>query len=80
MSDYKYLVDVMTLEKPMRVPREVVEQIKGALGRKLIRRMKLDAVNCPVTGKLTPFLVCFSCKNFVRRVSGKVYCRGLPLS
>ena len=79
MSDCKYVVDVIKLENAMRVPREVEEQIRRAVGRKLIRRMKLDAVNCPVTGKLTPFLICFSCKNFIRRVTGKVYCRGLPL-
>ncbi len=79
MSNHKFIVEVKTLEKSMRVPKELVEQIRKAVGRKMISRMRKEAVECPVTGELTPFLQCFNCKNFIRRVMGKVYCRGLPL-
>jgi len=79
MSDYKYVVEVLTLDKPLRVPRDIQNELKGVVGRKMLRKMKSEAVECPVRGKLTPFLVCFTCKNFVRRFSGKVHCRGLPL-
>ena len=79
MDDYKYLVPVRMLEHAKRLPKEVTQSVKGAVGRKMLSRMKKEVVDCPVLGVERPFLVCFSCSNFVRRVSGKVYCRGLPL-
>lgn len=79
MADYKYVVEVSTLDRAMRVPRDIQSELKGVVGGKMLRRMKLEAVECPVRGRLTPFLICFTCKNFVRRFSGKVHCRGLPL-
>lgn len=79
MSDYKHVVEVLTMDKALRVPQNIQRELKGVVGRKMLRRMKSEAVECPVKGNMTPFLVCFSCKNFIRRFSGKVHCRGLPL-
>jgi len=79
IKDYKYEVSIIRLEKAMRVPRELSEQLKGVLSAKRIRELKKDAVNCPVQGKIVPFLQCFVCKNFVRRVRGVVHCRGESL-
>ncbi len=80
MSEHRYIVEVRQVNRSMRVPREVVEEIRRAVGRKMISRMRREVVECPVTGKTTPFLICFTCKNFIRRVMGKVYCRGQPLN
>jgi len=78
-NEAKYVVEVIQLERAPRTPKELQEQLKG-LGRKTLARMKKEAVDCPVLGKRVPFLQCYFCKNFIRRVYGKVYCKGLPLT
>ncbi len=77
--DYRYEVPVEQLPRAMRVPRELSEQLKGALSKKKISQMKKEAVYCPVLKKKVSFLQCFFCPNFVRRVRGIVYCKGEPL-
>ncbi len=67
---------VKTLEKPLKVPKEKLEEFKGVLSRGMISRMKKEAVDCPVKGRLVPFFECFTCERFVRRVRGEVYCKG----
>ena len=80
MSDYKYIVEVIKLDKPIRVPRKYSEKFKGILSARKIRRMKYEAVECPVMKKRVAFLECYFCPNFVRRVMGLVYCRGNALN
>jgi len=70
---------VLQLEKAMRVPKKLTEDLKKALSRKMISRMKKEAVDCPVLGKRVAFLQCYACPNFIRRVRGIVYCRGEKL-
>ena len=69
-------VKVKTLEKPARIPRERLEEFKGILSRSMINRMKREAVDCPVKKQTIPFLECFTCENFLRRVKGEIYCKG----
>jgi hypothetical protein len=38
--------------------------------------MRREWISCPVFGKDLPFLVCFNCPNFIRRVRGVVDCAG----
>ena len=78
-EDHKYEVLVKRLDKPLKVPRELSKKLSG-LSSRLLSRMKREAVDCPVMGKEVPFLQCYFCPNFVRRVMGVVHCRGLPLS
>jgi len=78
-EDHKYEVLVKRLDKPLKVPRELSKKLSG-LSRKLLLRMKREAGDCPVMGREVPFLQCYFCPNFVRRVMGVVHCRGLPLS
>lgn len=78
--EWKYEVPIIPLERALRVRRELVEQLRGALSRKMISKMKKEAVDCPVLDSRVSFLECYNCKNFIRRVRGVVYCRGLPLS
>jgi hypothetical protein len=75
-TDAKYNVQVRLAEKVIRVPKELVADLKGAAGGKFLARMKKEAVDCPVKGKTVSFVECFGCKNFLRRVKGEVGCKG----
>ncbi len=78
-KDWKYEIPVIPLEKSMRVPRKLTQELKGILSSKMIARMKKEAVDCPVLNKRVSFLQCYNCPNFVRRVKGIIYCRGHPI-
>jgi len=79
MSDWKYEVSVISLERAMRVPKALSEELKNLPSKKMLRKMKREAVDCPVRGKRVSFVECYLCPNFVRRVRGIVYCRGEEL-
>src|SRR6059058_4116551 len=76
----KYVVQIVVPEKPPPTPKQFVQDLKGVAGGKQIARMKKEAVACPVLNKTVSFVQCFACPNFIRRVKGRVDCRGLPLS
>jgi len=76
----KYVVEIFSPEKPPPTAKQYVDELKGVAGGKQIARMKKEAVACPVLNKTVSFVQCFACPNFIRRVKGKVDCRGLPLS
>lgn len=75
-QDAKFLVEVKLGEKAFRVPAEVTKSVKGVISRKMLSRMKKEFVNCPVTTSAVPFLLCFTCPSFLRRVKGMVHCLG----
>jgi hypothetical protein len=52
-------------------------KIKG-VSAKMLKRMKLEAVDCPVLNQEVGFLQCYVCKNFFSRTMGKTYCKGDP--
>lgn len=78
-KDYKYVVKVIELDKPIKVSKEAQEALKGVASGKMLAKMRKEAVDCPVLNKRVPFLECFSCKNFQRRFKGEVQCIGEPL-
>jgi hypothetical protein len=53
-------------------------KLKG-VSPKMLKRMKLEAVDCPVLVQEVGFVQCYVCKNFNSRITGQVYCRGDPL-
>jgi hypothetical protein len=53
-------------------------KLKG-VSPKMLKRMKLEAVDCPVLEKEIGFVQCYVCSNFHSRISGKVFCKGEPL-
>lgn len=75
----KYFVKVFEKNGAIKVSKEIQENLKGVLSKKMIAKMKREAVNCPVLNKEVPFLECFICNNFIRRIRGEVQCAGLPL-
>ena len=75
----KYLVEVKAPERGLATRKEDIQALKGVVGGKMLAKMKKEAVDCPVKGKTVSFVECFACKNFMRRVKGKVDCKGEPL-
>ena len=79
MSDHKYEVEIIRLQRALRVPKEYKEYLKQLYSNKVVSKFSKDAVNCPVLGKQLSFLLCMGCPNYVRRFKGTVHCRGEPI-
>ena len=96
MSDelkFKYEVEIKSTEKRQMLSKEVKEELKQSgmmdekgklkikgVSPKMLKRMKLEYVDCPVFEKEIQFIPCFVCPNFQSRVMGKVLCKGDKLS
>ncbi|HEX2615431.1 MAG TPA: hypothetical protein VHL10_08045 [Nitrososphaera sp.] len=88
----KHLVPIKPVEKSIKLTDEAKAELqsvgmmdeKGKLklkgvSPKMLKRMKLEAVDCPVLNKETAFVQCYVCRNYHSRIMGKVYCKGDPL-
>jgi len=75
----KYIIEVNLLPRAKKVSKETLAEVKGAIGGKRLTRMKKEGIDCPVLKQTVSFLECFTCKNFLRRVKGKVECAGSEL-
>lgn len=88
----KYTVPVKQVEKGIKLTDEAKVELqsigmmddKGKLklkgvSPKMLKRMKLEAVDCPVLNRELGFIQCYVCKNFNSRITGQVNCRGDPL-
>jgi hypothetical protein len=93
IPDTKYIVPVKAVEKNIKLDDKAKSELqaigmmdeKGKLklkgvSPKMLKRMKLEAVDCPVLEKELGFIQCYVCSNFQSRIMGKVYCKGEPLS
>jgi len=79
VSEVKYELDIVVNQKPFRIPKDKLSGYKGVISGRKLAQMKKEAVSCPVKEENVPFLECYNCENFMRRVRGKVYCLGNPL-
>ncbi len=79
MSDHKYELQVIRLQRAIRISKKYKEKLKNLYGNKVISKFSKDAVDCPVLKKRVSFLVCMGCPNYVRRFKGYVHCKGDPL-
>jgi hypothetical protein len=92
-TDTKFVVPIKGVEKSIKLDERAKSELqavgmmdeKGKLklkgvSPKMLKRMKLEAVDCPVFNKELGFIQCYVCSNFQSRISGKVYCKGEPLS
>ncbi|MEM3008039.1 MAG: hypothetical protein QXW37_01115 [Candidatus Nitrosotenuis sp.] len=90
--EHKFEVEVKTSEKSQKIPDDVKEELKSSgmmddkgklklkgVSPKMLKRMKLEYVDCPVLKSDVHFIQCFVCPNFQSRVTGKVLCKGDPL-
>ena len=88
----KYLVQIKPVEKSIKLTDKAKAELqsvgmmdeKGKLklkgvSPKMLKRMKLEAVDCPVLNAETAFVQCYVCPNYHSRITGKVYCKGDPL-
>ena len=75
MKFAKYKVEVKVLSKALPIDKEVSDEFKG-IGSRVFSRMRKEAVECPVEARIVPFLKCFTCRNYIRRVRGIVDCKG----
>ena len=93
VPDTKFLVPVKGVEKSIKLDDRAKSELqaigmmdaKGKLklkgvSPKMLKKMKLEAVDCPVFEKELGFIQCYVCSNFHSRIMGKVYCKGEPLS
>ena len=89
---HKYEVPVKAVAKAIKLSDQTKEELKSSgmmddkgklklkgVSPKMLKRMKEEAVDCPVVKNELPFIQCFVCPNFQSRVSGKVLCKGDPL-
>jgi hypothetical protein len=88
----KYTVPVKQVEKGIKLTDEAKVELQGigmmddkgklklkGVSPKMLKRMKLEAVDCPVLNREIGFIQCYVCKNFNSRITGQVNCRGDPL-
>ena len=87
--DYKYEVDIKSREASKRLSVDLKLILKEAgmmdekgkiklkgVSLKMLKRMKMEYVECPVLKEEIHFLQCFVCPNFQSRVTGQVLCKG----
>jgi len=74
VKEAKFVIEVKKADKPLRLEKGVSEALKGVMGRRLLNRR--EYVECPLKKDKVPFLRCFVCKSFIRRIRGYVYCSG----
>lgn len=88
----KYEVPIKPVEKSLKISDRAKSELKSSgmmdekgklklkgVSPKMLKRMKLEAVDCPVFKKELGFVECYVCSNFHSRISGIVYCKGEPL-
>ncbi|MFB5598793.1 MAG: hypothetical protein ACE5SW_01010 [Nitrososphaeraceae archaeon] len=88
----KFIVPIKLSEKTTKLTEDTKKELKTigmmdekgklklkGVSPKMLKRMKLESVDCPVLNREVPFIQCYVCKNFHSRITGKVYCRGEPL-
>ncbi|MGI0045171.1 MAG: hypothetical protein ACRD47_15810 [Nitrososphaeraceae archaeon] len=91
-TETKFLVPVKQVENSVKLSNEAKDELKSigmmddkgklklkGVSPRMLRRMKLESVDCPVLQSEIGFIQCYVCRNFHSRVSGQVYCRGDPL-
>ena len=90
--DTKYEVPIKQVEKTLKVSDRAKAELKSSgmmddkgklklkgVSPKMLKRMKLESVDCPVFKQELGFVQCYVCSNFHSRISGVVYCKGDPL-
>lgn len=90
--DTKYEVPIKQVEKTLKISDRAKAELKSSgmmddkgklklkgVSPKMLKRMKLESVDCPVFKQELGFVQCYVCNNFHSRISGVVHCKGDPL-
>ena len=88
----KYEVQIKQVEKTLKISDRAKAELKSSgmmddkgklklkgVSPKMLKRMKLESIDCPVFKQELGFVQCYVCSNFHSRISGVVYCKGDPL-
>ena len=88
----KYEVPIKQVEKTLIISDRAKAELKSSgmmdekgklklkgVSPKMLKRMKLESIDCPVFKQELGFVQCYVCSNFHSRISGVVYCKGDPL-
>jgi len=88
----KYEVPIKQVEKSLKISDRAKAELKSSgmmdekgklklkgVSPKMLKRMKLESIDCPVFKQELGFVQCYVCSNFHSRISGVVYCKGEPL-
>jgi hypothetical protein len=88
----KYEVPIKPVEKSLKISDRAKTELKNSgmmdekgklklkgVSPKMLKRVKLESIDCPVFKKELGFVECYVCSNFHSRISGVVYCKGDPL-
>lgn len=88
----KYEVPIKQVEKTLKISDRAKAELKASgmmddkgklklkgVSPKMLKRMKLESIDCPVFKQELGFVQCYVCSNFHSRISGIVYCKGDPL-
>ena len=68
-------IPVKKVDKTIRVPREVREEIKRLGIERKVRFMKKELVFCPLANKEQSPMICMTCEYFARRIKGVIHCK-----
>jgi hypothetical protein len=90
--DTKYEVPIKQVEKILKISDRAKAELKASgmmddkgklklkgVSPKMLKRMKLESIDCPVFKQELGFVQCYVCSNFHSRISGVVFCKGDPL-
>jgi hypothetical protein len=90
--DTKYEVPIKQVEKTLKISDRAKAELKASgmmddkgklklkgVSPKMLKRMKLESIDCPVFKQELGFVQCYVCSNFHSRISGVVFCKGDPL-
>ncbi|HKX97301.1 MAG TPA: hypothetical protein VJL78_05650 [Candidatus Nitrosocosmicus sp.] len=90
--DTKYEVPIKQVDKTLKISDRAKAELKSSgmmddkgklklkgVSPKMLKRMKLESIDCPVFKQELGFIQCYVCSNFHSRISGVVYCKGDPL-
>jgi len=88
----EYEVPIKQVEKSLKISDRAKAELKSSgmmdekgklklkgVSPKMLKRMKLESIDCPVFKQELGFVQCYVCSNFHSRISGVVYCKGEPL-
>jgi hypothetical protein len=83
VTDTKFVVPIKQVDKQIKLTDNAKTELQS-IGMmddkgKMLKRMKLESVDCPVLKAEVGFIQCYVCKNFHSRITGQVYCKGDPL-
>ena len=77
MNEPRFFVEVKTANETFKADKRKLSQVKNVVRGKFIREVQKQYVSCPVFKRDIPFVDCFNCDNFLRRVKGQVHCKGV---